>query len=106
MRNTLAFVSAVALLFGCAKTVPEPIAPEPIYDKYGNEILGGGGGQCRDGGRLDSYVGVAAYAAAPICANTCAQGYTTTRDGMQCVPINRDGGDSDNTGRQPTTGKN
>lgn len=37
-------VFALGLAAGCSQPEPEPviITPEPVYDKYGNEIGGGG----------------------------------------------------------------
>lgn len=47
MTLTLCFGAAM-ILAACAQTEPAPqpapIMPEPVFDKYGNEVDGGGGG--------------------------------------------------------------
>lgn len=35
-------VCCLGLVMGCAQPEPEPVMPEPVYDKYGNEIVGDG----------------------------------------------------------------
>jgi hypothetical protein len=44
-------VLGATLLAACAPKAPPPIAPEPIYDKYGNAIYteGGQNGGCEAG---------------------------------------------------------
>jgi len=43
--KTLSTVSALVIVAACAQTepAPQPIAPEPVFDKYGNEMTQGGG---------------------------------------------------------------
>lgn len=90
----------VAVLAACAPKAPAPILPEPVYDKYGNAILSGGdGGACRDGGQ--SYSSNDARASLPICEGSCGAGYAATANRQQCVPVTRDGGGNDQTGRDP-----
>ncbi len=45
--KSLSTISILVIVSACAQPepVPEPIAPEPVYDKYGNE----GGGGCTGG---------------------------------------------------------
>lgn len=94
-------LGALVIVASCSAPAPEPIAPEPIYDKYGNQIIGGGGQQCRDG--RQSYSPNDARAGLPICENSCQQGYAVTAARMECVPIQR-GGDNDNNDRDPQRG--
>ncbi|WP_146161927.1 hypothetical protein [Pseudogemmobacter blasticus] len=91
---------SVAVLVACAPKAPPPIMPEPVYDKYGNEVLSGGdGGACRDG--RQSYGANDARASLPICAGSCGAGYAATANRQQCVPVTRDGGGDQQTGRDP-----
>ena len=63
-------VPALLIVAACAQPepIPEPIAPEPIFDKYGNELDGGGG--CTGG----QYAGTSSSCIPP----TGQQGYDET----------------------------
>ncbi len=85
LLKTLSTVSALVIVAACAQTepAPQPIAPEPVFDKYGNEMSQGGG--CSGG----QYAG-----ADSNCIPTSdQQGYDETGS-------NQNGGDSagDNSG--------
>lgn len=72
-------VLGATLLAACAPKAPPPIAPEPIYDKYGNAIYTEGG------------------------QNGCEAGYVAGAQGI-CVPYDRqDGGGNNQPTGQPTT---
>lgn len=85
------------VLSACAQ--PEPVAPEPIYDKYGNEVA-----ECRP---ADQPVSATFPSYLPICAPECPPGQTpgTAAAGapLVCVPMHQDDGDQPD-GRQSPTG--
>ena len=100
-------IAAILVLASCASK-PEPIKPEPIFDKYGNSV----GDVCRDG--RQSYSPNDPRSRLPICEDSCEEGYTPGANYEICVPITqRQGGDGGNqtgrtgqTGGQTTTGQN
>jgi hypothetical protein len=99
--NALA-ACGILVLAACAQPEPEPVTPEPIFDKYGNAVS-----ECRP---ADQPVSTAYPAYLPICAPECPPGQQpgTTAAGqpLVCVPIRReDNGDQPTGGRQPTGGQ-
>jgi hypothetical protein len=38
IMKAAAILATASFLWGCAQPEPEPIAPEPTYDKYGNVV--------------------------------------------------------------------
>ena len=88
MRKTSIFslgIVAAVLLASCAPK-PEPILPEPVYDKYGNAVIE----ECRPSSQP---VSPNYPERLPICQETCAPGTmpnpnaTAARTLPQCVPI-------------------
>lgn len=111
----LALAFAAIALVGCAAPAPEPIMPEPVYDKFGNAEYSGQ--VCVPAGQTRL---TAAQQQLPTCESRCAPG--TQLDGRQsaathavsrepiCVPIRTNQGSGDrqsqpsDPGRDPTGG--
>ncbi|MDH3263186.1 MAG: hypothetical protein OEM24_04240 [Paracoccaceae bacterium] len=84
----------LVVLAACAQ--PEPVAPEPVYDKYGNEVA-----ECRP---ADQPVSTNYPSYLPICVPECPPGEqsasTAAGAPLVCVPLHQDGND-----RPPQTGQ-
>ncbi len=95
-------IGFLVLVTACAPPAPEPILPEPVFDKYGNEIISGGGQVCRDGSDQGQSTRSPTHVASPnrpgglpICDGSCPGGQVRSQDRMYCVPTGDGGDDSD-----------
>lgn len=85
------------VLAACAQ--PEPVrvvAPEPVFDKYGNAVS-----ECRP---ADQPVSATFPSTLPVCQPECPPGQTVAGAApTYCVPIpGREGGDDPSGRRSPT----
>lgn len=90
-KSLLGFAaSALLVLSACSQ--PEPVQPQPVYDKYGNAI----GGECRP---ADQPVSPNYPSYLPVCETSCPPGQQSTASTaagqLICVPIPRDDNDPD-----------
>jgi len=88
-KKSVCIIGFVAILGACAQPEPEPIAPEPIYNKYG-EATG-----CRSAdGQITGINSNYAGRENPCVPEDCVDGYIAGTQ-TPCVPTYRDPQDGD-----------